>query len=252
MSNDDLDRFKDLTFERFRRLALDETLSPHEKVGFPDSYREGIEPAIFADILGKLPNLERTGELIADIGPGCSGLPRMLIDICRRQSHTLFLIDSEEMLRLLPDEPFVIKIPAYYPRECGWLFSKHSEQFGAILSYSVLQYVYVEHNVFDFVDRSLSLLRHGGEMLIGDIPNVSKRKRFFSSPAGIECHHRFTGTTEDPDVRFNCPEAGDIDDAVIAALLLRCRSAGFDSYVLPQSDLLPIATRREDILIRRP
>src|SRR5256885_8167314 len=29
--------------------------------------------------------------------------------------------------------------------------------------------------------------------LIGDIPNVSQRKRFFSSPAGIKFHQEFTG-----------------------------------------------------------
>jgi hypothetical protein len=44
-------------------------------------------------------------------------------------------------------------------------------------------------------------------------------------------------------------EAGKIDDAVIVSLLLRCRLAGFDAYVLPQGPDLPMANRREDVLI---
>ena len=33
-------------------------------------------------------------------------------------------------------------------------------------------------------------------MLLGDIPNASKRKRFFSSPAGVDYHRAFTGQPE--------------------------------------------------------
>jgi len=89
-------------------------------------------------------------------------------------------------------------------------------------------------------------------MLIGDIPNVSKRKRFFSSPAGIKFHQEFTGTQELPEVVFNQVEPSRIDDAVVLSLLLRARNAGFDSYVVAQAEDLPMANRREDILIRKP
>jgi len=50
-----------LTFDDFRRLATDATLSPYEKIGFPDEYREGYEAAIFADIVAKLAPLDRRG-----------------------------------------------------------------------------------------------------------------------------------------------------------------------------------------------
>ena len=63
----------------------------------------------------------------------------------------------------------------------------------AILSYSVLHYVFVESSIWSFLDTSLDLLAHSGEMLIGDIPNISKRKRFFASPQGIAHHRAFTG-----------------------------------------------------------
>ena len=59
-------------------------------------------------------------------------------------------------------------------------------------------------------------------------------------------------TDEPPDVRFNNLEPGVIDDSVVAAVLSRARLQGYDAYVMPQSPDLPMANRREDILIIRP
>ena len=89
-------------------------------------------------------------------------------------------------------------------------------------------------------------------MLIGDIPNISKRRRFFSGANGIKFHQEFMKTQTAPEVRFNTIERHRIDDSVILALLGRARNQGFDAYVLPQDPELSMANRREDILIRRP
>jgi hypothetical protein len=252
MDSQNLDRFKELTFDDFKRLAQDESLTPYEKIGFPNSYREGKEELIFRDITRKLPNLAKANQIVLDIGPGCSGPAFMLIEWCRRQGHQLILVDSQEMLSHLPDEPFVEKIVGLYPDECDDLFQKYRGRIDAIVCYSVLHYIFVETNIFNFLDRSLSLLADGGELLIGDIPNVSKRKRFFSSPNGIRFHQAFTGTNEIPSVQFNAIEEGKLDDAVLLSLVLRARSAGYDAYLVPQPDELPMANRREDILIKKP
>jgi hypothetical protein len=246
------DKFRTLTFEGFRQLAQDDSLSRYEKIGFPDAYREGKEESIFRDITQKLSNLGRREQAVMDIGPGCSDLAFMLIDLCRRQGHTLILVDSGEMLAHLPNESFIVKVPAYYPNECAWLFEKYARQINVILTYSVLHYIFVEGNLFDFLDRSLGLLADGGEMLIGDIPNLSKRRRFFASPNGIAFHRHFTGTNEIPQVDFNALEPNQIDDAVFLAIISRCRNAGFDAYWLPQADDVPMANRREDVLIKKP
>jgi hypothetical protein len=251
MDSSQYKRFENLSFDDFRRMALDQSLSRYEQIGFPDSYRAGKEAAIFADIRAKLPALETAGKTVVDVGPGCSELPLMLIKLCGEKGHTLILVDSEEMLSRLPDEPFVKKIAAYYP-QCETLFAEYREKADVFLTYSVLHYIFAESNPWNFLDRSLELLAHGGEMLIGDIPNTSKRKRFFSSPAGIQFHQDFTQTTEVPQVEFNKIEPGQIDDSVILSLLLRARCQGADAYVLPQREDLPMANRREDILIRRP
>jgi hypothetical protein len=248
----DYKRFEDLTFEDFRRMAVDGSLSQYEKIGFPNSYREGKEAAIWGDILGKLPGLLEPNKVVIDIGPGCSELPSMLVDLCRAKGHKLLLVDSQEMLDQLPDEQFIEKHPGIFP-ECPELLEKYRGNVDVLLSYSVLHYVFAEGNIWRFFDSSLELLCHGGEMLLGDIPNVSKRKRFFSAPAGIAYHQTFTGRSDEvPDVRFNTVEAGSIDDSVILGLLQRARLAGYDSHVMPQSSDLPMANRREDILVRRP
>jgi cyclopropane fatty-acyl-phospholipid synthase-like methyltransferase len=247
----DLERFADLTFDDFRRMAGDDSLSQYEKIGFPDEYRADAEEGIFRDIAAKL-ELERDrGLTVLDIGPGCSELPRLISALASKQGHRLLLVDSPEMLAQLPDEPHVTKIAGHYPHAAG-LTPEHDESVDALLAYSVLHYVFAEGSTWDFLDRSLELLAPGGVMLIGDIPNVSKRRRFFSSAAGIAYHQAFTGDDAPPRVDWNVVERGRIDDAVVLSLLARARAAGFDAYVLPQAEELPMANRREDILIRRP
>jgi 2-polyprenyl-3-methyl-5-hydroxy-6-metoxy-1,4-benzoquinol methylase len=240
-----------LGYEGFRRLAIQEGLSRYQRIGFPDHLRAGREAAILSDIRSKLPRLDQPEAMVLDIGPGCSDLPNLLIEHCEALRHRLVFIDSEEMLAALPDKSFLRKQPGSFPRIAHAL-TEYVEAFDAIICYSVLQYAFVEEPVFGFVDSALGLLKPGGAMLIGDIPNASMRRRFLASAAGAEFHRHHTGRDEDPDVTFNVPVAGEIDDAVVAAILARSRAAGVDAWVVPQPSHLPMANRREDILLRRP
>jgi hypothetical protein len=253
MSQDRFQKFFDIGFDDFRRMAQDDSLSKYEKIGFPNDYREGKEQAIFDDILSKLDKLSATKQLVLDIGPGCSDLPHMIMNLCHRNGHSLVLIDSAEMLARLPDAPFILKLSAYYPK-CEELFVKYRRKMDVILCYSVLHYIFAESDLWEFLDRSLELLNHGGQMLIGDIPNASKRRRFFASPAGVSFHKAFTGKNEAPPIdEIQVAERKKkLDDDVILAIIARARKAGFDAYVVPQRLDLPMANRREDLLIIRP
>lgn len=248
---EDLTRFAKLGFEDFRRLAADTSLSAYEKIGFPNSYREGKEPEIFADIVAKLAPLGRPGAVVLDIGPGCSDVPKMLIAHCKQLGQELHLVDSAEMLDQLETTEGVEKTAAFYP-ECEELIDRLRGRTDAIILYSVLHYIFVDTNIFRFLDITLSLLSPGGALLLGDIPNISMRKRFFSSDTGKQFHRDFAGRDEDPLVLHNRIETDQIDDAVVFAILQRARAAGFQAYVVPQPARLPLANRREDILIVRP
>jgi len=239
-------------YEKFRELAQDASLSMYEKIGAPDAYREKYEGLIFNDILAKCPLLkDKKGLKVLDIGPGCTRLPRFIADWCERQGHRLFLSDSPEMLNLNEDKSFITKIPGLFPSTVGQI-KELSWGVDVIICYSVLHYAFVDTNIWEFIDSILELLNDGGQALIGDIPNISKRKRFFASDTGILFHQNFTNTTERPVVEFNCIEKGKIDDASLLSIVMRCQASGFDAYIVPQANVLPFANRRDDILIRKP
>jgi hypothetical protein len=243
--------FDNIGFEDFRKFAKDPSLSKYERIGFPDSYRKGLEPLIFEDIRRKLTQLDRPGASVLDIGPGCSDLPGSLIAHCREKSQRLTLIDSQEMLALLPTGEGLEKVAARFP-DCPEVLTRLRGKVDALLSYSVLHYVHAEGSVDAFLDAAFSLLAPGGQMLLGDIPNLDKRRRFFASEAGVRFHQKFMGTDEPPQPEPPDPEGKKIGDAAILAILQRARRGGFDAYVVPQDPALPMANRREDILVTRP
>lgn len=245
--------FEKLNYDDFRRLALDDSLSVHEKVGFPDAYRLDHEKNIHADLTRKLPALLASGARILDIGCGCSDLPNMLMRTAQELDQRLFLLDSAEMLGQLPGTTgeAVVKVPAKFP-DCADFLAEFQGRMDVVMTYSVLQYVFADGNVFKFVDEALKLLAPGGRFLIGDIPNVSMRKRFFASETGVAHHRAFTQSDARPEVQFNRIEPDQIDDSVVLSIIGRARAAGFHGYMLPQSPDLPMANRREDILIVRP
>jgi hypothetical protein len=249
MRHRELNRFENLTYEDFRRMAADESLSRHEKVGFPDAYRDGKEAAIFADVVAKLPALATPERTVLEIGPGCSALPVMLIENCRKMRSLLLLVDSPEMLAQLPSGEFIEKLPGRFPDEVS--LQDRDGTIDVILVYSVLHYVVADGSLWPFLDRALHLLGSGGSLLLGDIPNVSKRRRFFTSEAGVAFHRSFAGDDSLPDLSPD-NEAAKIDDAVLVDILRRTRELGVDAYLVPQPPELPMANRREDILIRKP
>ena len=65
-------------------------------------------------------------------------------------------------------------------------------------------------------------------------------------------HQSFTGTAEPPVVQHQAIETGFLDDAVLLALVMRARAAGFHAWLVPQDPQLPMANRREDLLVERP
>jgi 2-polyprenyl-3-methyl-5-hydroxy-6-metoxy-1,4-benzoquinol methylase len=245
-------RFAGLTYERFRALARDSTLSASERVGFPDAMREGYDDAILADLLAKLPALGRPGAQVLDIGIGCGALAGRIVRHCAGTGLALYAVDSPEMLALIESPGCLVKLPGRFPDCLDDITAASTGGYDAIIVYSVLQHVVLEASPHDFLDAALGLLRPQAHLLLGDIPNVSMLKRFLASEAGIAYHRKYMKTDGPPDLDWKALARGRLDDAAVTGLLSRARAAGFNAWLLPQPATLPFHQRREDLLIQRP
>ena len=245
--------YDNFSFDVFKKMAKDKSLSRYEKIGFPDEYRKGKEELIFADIMQKVPLLKNGKKLnILEIGPGCSDLPNYMIALCKKNQNSLTWCDSTEMLENLPDQKSIKKIPGPFPTTFDIVKKQNPRGFDVIICYSVFHYIAFEHNIFDFLDKAILLLKDGGQMIIGDIPNASKRRRFFASKNGIKFHQNFTKSKELPKVEYNIVQEKVIDESMLDAMINRARFSGCDAYLVPQDSTLPMSNRRDDLIIRKP
>ena len=93
MSLDEYKRFERLTFDDFRRMAADESLSRYEKIGFPNAYREGKEEAIWRDI-------EQRMAAIQGAYPG--GRRMVLAQRSGDPVFTSYLVENAELVAVNP------------------------------------------------------------------------------------------------------------------------------------------------------
>ncbi|NQV82489.1 MAG: class I SAM-dependent methyltransferase [Rhodospirillales bacterium] len=126
--------------------------------------------------------------------------------------------------------------------------------FSKILIYSVIQYLKDQAEVVAFIDKALGLLKPDGILLIGDIPNRDRKRRFMESETGRQFHKAWLLDSGDEADPFDgLPVDTDlvaIDDAFTMSLLLSLRQKGYESYAVPQPLELPFSRTREDIVIR--
>ena len=120
-------------------------------------------------------------------------------------------------------------------------------KFDAIVAYSVLPIVFLDQSIYGFIHSCLDLLKPKGRLLLGDLPNISKRSRFVSSDEG----KKFLSNDISDNEKVNYVVEGKerMDDSVVFSILSRFRNFGYETYLLPQNHRLPFANRREDILI---
>lgn len=244
-------KFIDIGFDDFKKFATDDSLSPNEKIGFPDSYRQGYDNNIIKDIESKLGEL-KAGQDVLDIGPGCSNLAKSYIEKCHRSKSQITLVDCQEMLDLLPNKSNVIKVPGFYPSAEVMVKLNNEGGYDKIICYSVFHYLFIEANVWTFLDLTLDLLKPGGRFLLADIPNFSMRKRFFNSEEGGEFYKKFINSDKKNDNHKFDIHNEQIDDGVLIGMILRARNRGFHAYIMPQGNLLPMENRREDLLFVKP
>lgn len=239
-----------LDYARFKQLANNPHLSARERIGFPEQYRHDFESAIVADITAKFQGFPTKSGSLLDIGCGASPLTTALLACFSEHQLQVTLNDSAEMLHHISAP--VNKIPGRFPDCLAAIQQANPDGFDYILCYSVFHYIYQELNSFVFLEALLHLLKPGGIAIIGDIPNESKRKRFFASEAGVRYHQAFMQTKAEPQVDWHSIPGDKIDDTVLQALVARAQACRCDAYLVPQGRDLPMHNRRDDLIIMRP
>ena len=127
--------------------------------------------------------------------------------------------------------------------------------FTKIITYGVVQNLPDEEAVTGFLRRALDHLDAGGRLLVGDMPNVDKKRRFQATRFGEEFEQMWAsrgGSASMIGEGELLPESQRVEftDEAVASIFRRVRSWGYDAYVLPQPEHLPWGFTREDFLIR--
>lgn len=242
-------QFSDLVAEDFRLLASRSGLSANERSGFPDEFRSGRDADIIQDLASKAPALADWGKTIVDLGAGCSDLSMALSRVCEERDHHLVIVDHPEVLAHHTERPGLSRVAGLFPDVAGAVAEIVGDR-GAdvVLAYSVLQYT--GDSMEAFVWSATDFLGEGGRCVMADIPNADMRERFTQSRAGYAYHQAIWGDGEAPTQpsRTGCQ----LTDARILSLVRELRAHGLHAWVVPQDTRLPMANRREDLVIEKP
>jgi len=220
---------------------------------------QGKEPLIWNDIISKLPVKPNINVL--DLGGGCGGLTELSLKASIEIDFNLYLYDIPEVINkargVFSDDLFknCQLYSGIFPHD--HLASLQKVEFDAILAYSVFQHTDEPRK---FIDEASKLLKTGGRMLIGDIPNVNKKGRFLSCDSGrkFEAEYKNIDIYEVPFYKnhhdFLEKSTGQnktINDEFLLSIIQDYRNNGYNAYIIPQPSTLPFSFTREDLVIEK-
>ncbi|HYM00446.1 MAG TPA: class I SAM-dependent methyltransferase, partial [Blastocatellia bacterium] len=239
-------------YEAYGRLS--ELLSTPTLMAGREHFQKEAESLIADDVLLKL----RPGQLDRLLEIGC-GVGVILRPLSEHVAEAVGL-DHPSCLRKFSE----LGIPANVELVPGqWPEAKPEGSFDRILVYSVLQYLSGPEEARLFIKECLRILRPGGTLMLGDVPNVDSKRRFLNSSFGRKFSEEYAKrnsrageASEEQMMRdelFSAVKAGPpyLTDQFILGLLAVAGERGMESYAVPQPADLPFSYTREDILIRR-
>tara|TARA_B100000029_G_scaffold362937_1_gene355965 strand:- start:483 stop:1223 length:741 start_codon:yes stop_codon:yes gene_type:complete len=139
-------------------------------------YWKKFEKKIILDIVKKLSINEE--DKLLDVG--CNvGNQLIPLSFIAKEVYGLDHVKCIKKLKLRFPE-----IPSRNLISGNFLNLKIKKKFTKVLSYSVLQYLENKKEVFKFSDKILQILEKNGVAMLGDIPNKSMEKKFYSSRKG--------------------------------------------------------------------
>ena len=239
-------RFIDLYNEAVEKLDAPVMMS-----GRP-SIQEAALAHMAPDVIGKL--MPRPTDRLLEIGCGTGLLLTPLAALVKEAVG----LDGGKVIAKYRE----LGVPHNVTLMAGeWPLDKPEGTFDRILAYSVLFFQQEADAAFHFVQECIDILRPGGALLLGDLPNRDTRRRFAESPGGAEFDAEWKNLVEKSRVEH--PDYYEIferhgalvrdyfNDSFLLEVMARARAQGLESYLLPQGPDLPFAHTREDVLIRR-
>lgn len=134
--------------------------------------------------------------------------------------------------------------------------------YDAILIYSVIQCLPGPGEAREFLERAADFLAPGGRMLVGDLPNSDKKRRFLSTDFGRSFEQQYIQRRADAvdadrqamqkAFELARPMTDFVSDEFLLDLCASFRRRGFHAYLLPQGGNVPFHMTREDLLVERP
>jgi len=213
--------------------------------GRPKEHKNS-EKKIFLDIKNKL-DLKRNDNLI-DIGCGAGPVCDYIVKYAKENKINLTLNDIPEVIDFLKKRYKKNNKIRYISGE--FQKKKIKNKFNKVLCYSVIQ---CTNNPKAFFDRILNITCDQSLILIGDIPNTSKKKRFLLSKFGRKFEEkriRKKIVNLSAYLKKNKQNTF-INDELIKNFLIKSKKKGFNFFILKQNKNLPFSYTREDILIEK-
>lgn len=137
----------------------------------------------------------------------------------------------------------------------NFLDLKITRQFSKILIYSMIQLLSNDAEVMECLTKALSLLKPGGALLVGDLPNEDKKNRFLSTRNGRRFLRDWNKANKEEGMSTTYgkldPHTVHFTDQLIFELMVELRARRCETYLLPQAPYLPFGRTREDLLIRK-
>ena len=206
--------------------------------------QESAERSILLDVIRKLEI--HADDTVLDIGCGVGLLACPLSFMVSSVTG----VDHPEVVELMQ-----ARCPGVEPI-CGDFLEVNlgDREFTKIIIYSVVQNLPDEESVVRFLRKALQHLRPGGRLLVGDISNIDKKRRFQSTKFGAEFEQGWASRQGSASMIVKgqlLPEKHRLEftDEVVASVFQQVRSWGYDTFVLPQPENLPWGFTREDLLV---
>ncbi len=212
-------------------------------------FQKGEERNILADVMDKLAITPEDACLEIGCGIGNILIPlSFLVD-------SITGIDHPDCIKALKSRFKNENVNLYGTNFIDWENSAR-KYFDKILIYSVLHLLQDKDEVMFFIHKALSMLNSGGKILLGDIPNISKKERFVHSAEGKAFNEKWKERNQEhlhkeyPAVPVDS-ELATFDDKMMLSIIAELRGQGCNAYILPQPHALPFGYTREDILIEK-